>query len=97
MASVTADSAERNTTAMALATSRRLLRHSHPAAKRPTRQTNWPTVVSACSWFDELNAGHSTRAIANSETAATTAAVTAAASMAAADRPAVDSTSKSAA
>ena len=46
-------------------------------------------MVSACSWFDELNAGHWTRAIATSATAGTAVATTAAASMAAAGRPAV--------
>jgi hypothetical protein len=40
IASVTADSAERNTTETALAISRRLARHSQPAANSPARQAN---------------------------------------------------------
>ena len=74
MARVTTENADRNTTAIALASRCRPRRHSRPEAKSAARQPNWPTVVRAWSWFDELNAGHSTREIATSATTETTTA-----------------------
>ncbi len=64
MARVTTENAERNTTAAPRRSTGGSRRHAQPAAKCPPSQANWPTVVSACSWLLELNAGHSTREIA---------------------------------
>src|ERR1700712_5214292 len=73
--------AARNTAAVACASSCRPRRHSRPAPNRATRQTNWPTVVSAWSWFDEGNAGHCTRPIATSAAAQSSTATMAATTM----------------
>ncbi len=49
MPSVVTTKAARKVTDASHATARRPRRHSQPAPKSATRQTNWPTVVSACS------------------------------------------------
>ena len=58
IARVTTENAERNTTAPIRATHCQRAppaerRHASPAANNPARHTNWPTVVSACNWFDD--------------------------------------------
>ena len=54
IASVTTENAARNSTDPSRAANWRPRRHSQPDASRPARQATCPTVVSACSWFDEL-------------------------------------------
>ncbi len=71
---VTTVNAARNTDAPIRATwgqIPRRRRHSSAMMTKPTRQLTCPTVVSACSWFDDGNAGHSTREIASSATTET--------------------------
>src|SRR5689334_21518598 len=88
MPSVVTTNAVRNTAAVPSASHRRPRRHSQPATTNAARQANWPTVVSACNWFDDGKAGHWTRPIALSETIETTAASTVASTIRPPTRPA---------
>ena len=76
IARVTTLKAVVNTIAASQASACRPRRHRAAATISPATQPTCPTVVSACSWFDDGYAGHCTRAMATKATTATTTAMT---------------------